>query len=103
MRAIADSKPDGIRTTASNRRAQISLSRARSQEVAPDPGALIESMRAFVYSLPTAIADLVDNSITAGAREIAIDHGWEGDDSWISVVDDGCGMGEDALIAAMRL
>jgi hypothetical protein len=38
-----------------------------AEEVPPDPAALIESMRAFGYSLPTAIADLVDNSISAAA------------------------------------
>ena len=33
---------------------------------------LIESMRSIGYSFETAIADLVDNSITANASEIQI-------------------------------
>jgi hypothetical protein len=71
--------------------------------VPPDPGALIASMRAFGYSLPTAIADLVDNSITAGARSIEIDFDWNGSDSSIAVTDDGHGMDESELLNAMRL
>ena len=38
--------------------------------IQPNPGALIESLRAFGYSLRTAIADLIDNSISAGSRNI---------------------------------
>ena len=37
----------------------------------PDPH-LMESMRAVGYNLETAIADLVDNSITAGADRVDI-------------------------------
>lgn len=33
----------------------------------PQAASLAESLRAFGYELPTALADLVDNSITAGA------------------------------------
>jgi hypothetical protein len=40
-----------------------------SEEVPPLAGSLAESLRAFSYSLPSAIADLVDNSISAGARQ----------------------------------
>lgn len=73
------------------------------EEVAPDPGALIGSMRAFGYSLPTAIADLVDNSISAGATNVEIDFDWAGPQSTIAVVDDGSGMDGDELREAMRL
>src|SRR4051794_26093582 len=72
-------------------------------DVPPDPGALIESMRAFGYSLPTAIADLIDNSISAQASSIDVEFEWDGPESTIAVVDDGCGMDEGALIEAMRL
>lgn len=72
-------------------------------ELPPDPAALIESMRAFGYSLPTAIADLIDNSITAGARTIDVAFRWAGSASTISVSDDGHGMTEETLVEAMRL
>jgi len=41
--------------------------------VPPDAGAMIESLRAFGYDLPTALADLIDNSISADARNVWID------------------------------
>jgi hypothetical protein len=75
----------------------------RTAEVPPDPAAMIESMRAFGYSLPGAIADLVDNSITAQAREIDIELHWAGPDSWIRILDDGRGMDAEELTTAMRL
>ena len=39
-------------------------------EHAPYAPALVESMRAVGYSLESAIADLIDNSISAGARRV---------------------------------
>jgi hypothetical protein len=70
---------------------------------APHAAALVESLRAFGYELPTAIADLVDNSISAGARTVWIDFHWDGDRSIIAVTDDGRGMTEDQLAVAMRV
>lgn len=72
-------------------------------EVAPDASAMAESMRAHGYTLPTAIADLADNSITAYCKNIWLRFEWDGMDSWVSVTDDGDGMSEEALISAMRL
>ena len=72
-------------------------------DVPPDPAALIESMRAFGYSLPTAVADLIDNSISAGARSIDVEFDWDGANSTLAVVDDGGGMDERTLTEAMRL
>lgn len=71
--------------------------------VEPNPGALIESLRAFGYSLKTAIADLIDNSISAGARNIHLDFHWEGSESFLLLRDDGNGMTESVLRNAMRL
>ncbi|OBA65319.1 hypothetical protein A5633_04125 [Mycolicibacterium elephantis] len=68
----------------------------------PRPEALIESLRAFGYSPEAAVADLVDNSVSAGAREIAVDFVWNGEDSLVRVTDDGWGMSGEELVAAMR-
>jgi hypothetical protein len=68
----------------------------------PNPGALVESLRSVGYSLPTAVADILDNSISAGARNIWIEFAWAGEASEISVVDDGNGMTEQVLVEAMR-
>ncbi len=71
--------------------------------VPPDAAAMIESMRAFGYSPATALADIVDNSITADAKTIEIRMHWGGRDSWVSVSDDGRGMSDAELRTAMRL
>ena len=61
--------------------------------VLPSAGRLMASLRDIGYDLPSAVADLVDNTIDANARErrqstlVA-----DGPDSWIRVSDDGIGM-----------
>ena len=69
---------------------------------APHAASLVESLRAFGYELPTALADLIDNSISAGAKNVWVDFHWNGEHSVIAVTDDGDGMSEDKLVAAMR-
>jgi Histidine kinase-, DNA gyrase B-, and HSP90-like ATPase len=69
----------------------------------PFPSAMVESFRAFGYDTGTAIADLIDNSITAGASRIWLTFCWDGSDSWIAILDDGKGMIETELVNAMRL
>lgn len=68
----------------------------------PNPSALILPFRAFGYDLKTAIADLIDNSIKAGAKNIWIGFHWDGDASEISILDDGTGMDKEDLVKAMR-
>lgn len=68
----------------------------------PLAACLAESLRAFSYELPTALADLVDNSITAHARNVWLDFHWDGEKSVITLTDDGDGMTEENLVAAMR-
>lgn len=69
---------------------------------APGPSELFESLRAFGYDLPTAIADVIDNSVAAKARNVWIDFNWRGRLSQISIRDDGEGMTEGQLVQAMR-
>ena len=68
----------------------------------PKPSAMIEALRDIGYSLEAAVADIVDNSITAKARNIDIRYGWLGESPWIAVLDDGVGMADAELIEAMR-
>ncbi len=72
-----------------------------SLEVVPDPVSLIESMRAVGYTTETAVADLVDNSISAGARLIRIEYD-ASRDPFVAILDDGHGMEADELTNAMR-
>ena len=71
--------------------------------VEPCAASLVESLRAFGYDLGSAIADLVDNSISAKATIIRVDFAWDGAASTISIADDGKGMDKSALRSAMRL
>ncbi len=69
----------------------------------PHPAAIVESLRAFGYDLPTALADVVDNSISASARHVWLRFEWDGADSTICITDDGHGMDASELVEAMRL
>lgn len=73
------------------------------EEVPPTADTMIASIRAIGYNLPMAIADIIDNSIYARAKNIWIDYDWAGGDPWIRVKDDGRGMTEGGLREAMRL
>lgn len=64
---------------------------------------MIEALRGLGYSAATAIADIIDNSITADARNIYIKFVWDICDSLIAIQDDGCGMSDTELDRAMRL
>lgn len=64
---------------------------------------LIESMRDIGYSLETALADVIDNSISARAKTIRVFADTADPEVRIGVLDDGEGMTEEDLHAAMRL
>ena len=69
----------------------------------PRASAMVEALRGLGYSPATALADIVDNSISAGARQVEITFAWQGADSAVSILDDGAGMTADGLDHAMRL
>jgi len=73
----------------------------RAEVVKPNPKSTINSYRSFGYNLSTAIADIVDNSISASADEISIQYKWNGKDSFIMIKDNGIGMNRDELVIAM--
>ncbi len=70
--------------------------------VLPSARKLMESLRDIGYDLPSAIADLVDNSIDAGAENVEATFREEGARSWIRIADDGMGMTAGELDEAMR-
>lgn len=62
---------------------------------------LMESTRALGYSLESAVADLLDNSISANATKIDIEfRPWE--NPYLYIFDNGQGMLPDEITAAMR-
>lgn len=71
------------------------------QNCVPFAPSLIESMRSLGYSFSSAIADLIDNSISAKADEISI-LSEPSADPWMVILDNGCGMSKDELYEAMR-
>ena len=71
------------------------------QECPPVAPMLMESLRAVGYSPSAALADLVDNSISAQARNIAISF-TAFPEPVVVIIDDGLGMDQKTLVAAMR-
>ena len=65
--------------------------------------AMLESLRGLGYSTGAALADIIDNSVSAGASEVRLDFAWDGPNSRITVLDDGRGMDDAELESAMRL
>ena len=64
---------------------------------------MIEALRGLGYSTATALADVIDNSIAAGADVVQLLFGWDGAASHVRILDNGSGMDEDGLEKAMRL
>lgn len=75
---------------------------SKGYEVIPSARRLIKSLRDMGYDFAQAVADVVDNSIEAGASLVAIDVEFDGDDSWVRIADNGKGMTADELREAMR-
>lgn len=80
----------------------IDYSKYATTPAEPEASSMIETFRAIGYSIQSAVADIVDNSISAGAKNIWIDFEWIGADTWLSIKDNGSGMNNEDLIQAMR-
>jgi len=57
--------------------------------LSPAPAALIESLRSIGYTIETALADIIDNSISAEASKIEVRFLWDEHTPWIAILDDG--------------
>lgn len=82
--------------------AQARRNQQRVEEIIPSAARTIASLRDIGYDAPRAIADLVDNSVVAGASQIDITLHFDGTESWIRVADNGHGMDAATLLEAMR-
>ena len=73
-----------------NRRARLLLDAETESEktqrvmLMPKAGYLLSSMRDIGYSFETAVADLIDNSISASARSVWVDAEWNGGNKFVS-------------------
>jgi hypothetical protein len=79
------------------------LSKTDFETIRPEPDSVLQSLRAFGYSIETAIADIIDNSITAGATKILISFGINHTSSFVRIEDNGKGMSEYELVNAMKI
>ena len=73
-----------------------------SSAITPSAARLTESLRDIGYDFPAAVADIVDNSIMAGATRVEIVIEFDGAASSVSVADDGCGLTAKGLVEALR-
>lgn len=69
----------------------------------PKASSMVEALRGLGYSPATALADIIDNSISAGADRVELAFKWAGQDSSVTITDNGRGMSKSELVAAMRL
>lgn len=81
---------------------QLDYSKYQTASAIPEASSMFETFRAIGYNIETAVADIIDNSISANAKSIWINFDWKGAATWLSIKDDGSGMNNDELIQAMR-
>jgi Histidine kinase-, DNA gyrase B-, and HSP90-like ATPase len=70
-------------------------------ELPPFASVLMQSLRSVGYTTAAALADLVDNSITAHANAVRICVAMSSS-PFVAIIDDGTGMDETTLVSAMR-
>ncbi|MVN91457.1 ATP-binding protein [Mucilaginibacter aquatilis] len=73
-----------------------------TEPAVPEASSMIETFRAIGYTIEAAVADIIDNSVSAGASGVWVDFEWKGNDTWLSITDNGTGMDSDELVQAMR-
>ncbi len=71
-------------------------------QLPPRAASLSESMRDLGYSLNAAVADIIDNSISAGASKVDIHSDVLSSGACLAIVDNGLGMSDQELVDAMR-
>jgi hypothetical protein len=71
-------------------------------DVPPSAARLTGSLRDIGYDFHTAVADLVDNSVAAGARRVGVELVFDPNASYVLIWDDGSGMGPGGLLEALR-
>ncbi|MBI9080168.1 MAG: ATP-binding protein [Pseudodesulfovibrio sp.] len=75
---------------------------ARERRLRPSASSLSASMRDLGYSLETAVADLIDNSITAHATMVEIIYDPTQESPTLVIIDNGDGMDSGEVMEAMR-
>jgi hypothetical protein len=76
---------------------------SKTRNVPPRASTMFESLRGLGYSTASALADIIDNSISAHATEVYVNFEWKENLSSIYILDNGIGMSDAQLECAMRL
>jgi hypothetical protein len=71
-------------------------------DVAPSAARLTRSLRDIGYDFHTAVADVVDNSVAAGATRVDVEIEYDGAASRVFIADDGSGMSPTRILEALR-
>ena len=71
-------------------------------QLIPSASRLIRSLRDMGYDFCQAVADVVDNSVEAASTAIGVDLVFEGDRSYVRIVDNGHGMNDKQILEALR-
>jgi Histidine kinase-, DNA gyrase B-, and HSP90-like ATPase len=104
---LADARPDLFTThhKGSTMNASGIKTANRGMELPPNPARLVQILASVGHTLPSAVADLVDNAISADATNIAITFGRpdSGHGRWLTIADNGKGMNAAKLGEAMRI
>ncbi|MDW3681604.1 ATP-binding protein [Cupriavidus sp. CV2] len=104
---LNDARPDlfsASRPRSTETPASISVG-PNGVKLPPNPSRLVGLLAAVGHTMPSAVADLVDNAISADATDIAITFGRPdgGHGRWMSIADNGSGMDLATLAEAMRI
>lgn len=104
---LNNARPDLFAAAQKNNAAAPTVIKAgpNGVKLPPNPSRLVNILASVGHTLPSAVADLVDNAITADATNIAITFGRPdgGHGRWMSIADNGKGMDSAKLAEAMRI
>jgi hypothetical protein len=67
-----------------------------------DKESLTEGLKNIYYTPSAAVADIIDNALSAGAQNIDINF-WNGEEAYIAIVDDGHGMTHEEMLNALKI
>lgn len=74
---------------------------ATIETITPPAKSLLKGLRSFGYSFSTAVADIIDNSITARAKNVFLYSDPLDESPYFAILDDGYGMNRNELRNAM--
>lgn len=75
---------------------------SRYKENKPQAAVLMNSMRSMGYTFESAVADVIDNSVSAHASEVIIRFPVDPSECFVAICDNGDGMSESELFDAMK-